>query len=145
MFKQLAHAAYRVRDLDATLAFFGDKLGIREAFRLHHPDTGKLLLVYLQVARDQFIEVFPTDPTVELAGGNRYMHLCLEVADLEATVAELRRRGVRIVRELKRGFDGNLQAWIQDPDCNDIELMQINPESPQARAGAAWAGGKEQP
>lgn len=138
MFKGLAHTAYRVRNLEAALDFYCHKLGFREAFRLNHPETGKLWIVYIQVARDQFIELFPVESDSPLEPGSRYAHLCLEVEDLEATVAELRRRGVEIVRDIRRGLDGNLQAWIRDPEGNEIELMQIHPGSPQAQAGATW-------
>lgn len=56
----LAHPAFACHDLDATLGFY-DKLGIHEAFRLLH-DDGRLILVYLHVAGDRFIEVFPNGP-----------------------------------------------------------------------------------
>lgn len=138
MFKGIAHTAYKVHSLDAALTFYCDGLGFREAFRLNHPETGKLWIVYLQLGKEQFIELFPVEDDAPLAAGERYMHLCLECADLRATVEELRRRGVTIRLDVMQGLDRNLQAWIVDPDGNDIELMQIDPESPQARAGANW-------
>ena len=140
MFKGLHHAAYRVRDLDKTLEFYCGKLGFREAFRLNHPETGALWIVYLQVAAEQFLEVFPVEAGEAIEGGSRYLHLCLRTEDLKATVAELQRRDVALSREVRRGQDGNLQAWIKDPDGNDIELMQMERESPQARASVMWRG-----
>jgi len=135
MFKQLAHAAYRVSNLEASLAFYCNQLGFEEAFRLHHPQTGNLWIVYLQVAPGQFVELFPEER--ELTAGTRYAHLCIETEDLEGTVAELRRRGVTMMREISRGLDNNLQAWVRDPDGNEVELMQIHPDSPQAQAARA--------
>jgi catechol 2,3-dioxygenase-like lactoylglutathione lyase family enzyme len=55
---QLAHNAYRVRDLDASLSFY-TKLGIREAFRLYR-DDGSTLIVYLQINKNQFVDLVPT-------------------------------------------------------------------------------------
>lgn len=140
MWKGLAHTAYRIRDLEASLRFYCDQLGFREAFRLHHPETGALWIVYLQVAREQFVELFPVGPDAVINPGNRYMHLCLETPNLEETVAELERRGVTMMRGISRGLDQNLQAWVKDPDGNEIELMEIHPDSPQAAAGRLWAG-----
>jgi lactoylglutathione lyase len=137
MFRQIAHTAYRVQDMEAALDFYCGKLGFRRAFDLHHPETGNPWIIYIQVASEQFIELFY--PDAELRAGNRYMHLCLETADLAAAVAELRRRGVPIWREIRQGVDRNLQAWIKDPDGNEIELMQIDPGSPQAHAFRTWA------
>lgn len=135
LFTDLAHAAFAVADVPRTLAFY-ELLGIREAFRLHH-DDGSLMLVYLHVARDRFIEVFPGGAGHE-AGADperkgSFMHLCLLTGDVRAAVETLRESGVAIDREPSVGLDTNLQAWIHDPDGNAIELMQLSPESPQRR------------
>ncbi len=63
-FTDLAHAAFSVKDIDRTLAFY-EQLGIREAFRLHH-DDGTLMLVYLHVAGDRFMRYFPVVPALTL-------------------------------------------------------------------------------
>lgn len=49
---------------------------------------------------------------------------------------ELAARGLEIPGSPKQGLDSNLQYWINDPDGNPIELMQIMPTSPQAAADA---------
>jgi catechol 2,3-dioxygenase-like lactoylglutathione lyase family enzyme len=56
----LGHPAFAAHDVDATLGFY-KILGIEEAFRLNH-DDGSLMLVYLHVSGDRFIEVFPGGP-----------------------------------------------------------------------------------
>ena len=136
MITDVGHAAFAAYDLDSTLAFYA-KLGIGEAFRLHHPD-GSLMLIYLHVAGDRFIEVFPNGPAPDPQLRTSFMHLCLLTDDLQATVEHLRGAGVTIDREPKRGLDGNWQAWVKDPDGNAIELMQLVEESPQRQTvGAA--------
>ena len=60
MITDLAHTAFIVHDLDASLAFY-EKLGLLESFRLHYPD-GSLMLVYLHLGGDRFIELFPSGP-----------------------------------------------------------------------------------
>ncbi len=131
MIRDLAHAALRVHDLDRALAFYA-LLGIREAFRLHH-DDGSLMLVYLHVAADCFIELFPGGAPPAGRPDASFMHLCLLTDDLHALVDGLRRHGVAIERPVTTGLDGNLQAWIRDPDANAIELMQLVEDSPQRR------------
>lgn len=126
----LGHPAFACHDLDASLAFYA-KLGIEESFRLLH-DDGSLMLVYLHVAGDRFIELFPGGPAPEERSDKQsFMHICLAVDDLERTVEDLRANGVTIDIEPKMGLDYNMQAWIADPDGNKIELMQYSERSPQ--------------
>lgn len=127
----LGHAAFAVQDVDASLAFY-KKLGIDEAFRLNHED-GSLMLIYLHIAGDRFIEIFPGGPGPEAGRTGSFMHLCLITDDIRATVEALREADVVIDREVTEGLDTNLQAWIKDPDGNAIELMQLSPDSPQRR------------
>ena len=137
MITDIGHAAFGTHDLDKSLEFYA-KLGIHEAFRLHHED-GSLMLVYLHVASDRFIEVFPNGPEPDPQRRSSFLHLCLVADDLRATVEELRAAGVMIDREPKLGLDHNLQAWIKDPDGNAIELMQLVEESPQRRTARGEA------
>ena len=129
MITDLGHLAFAAYDLDRSLAFY-DKLGLHEAFRLHHED-GSLMLVYLHVTGDRFIEVFPNGPAPDANRPGSYMHLCLVVDDLRGTVEGFRKQGVIIEQEPKVGLDHNWQAWIRDPDGNAIELMQLMENSPQ--------------
>lgn len=134
-FTGLAHIAIRARDLEASVRFYADKLGCTEMFRLDR-ENGDLMLVYLRLTDDQYIEIFPNGegegaaPT-QATGMN---HFCISVADLDATVAELERRGVAMTRGITLGLDGNRQAWLADPDGVRIELMEMAPDSKQAQA-----------
>jgi lactoylglutathione lyase len=129
MITDIGHAAFKAYDLDRSLEFYA-KLGINEAFRLNNPD-GSLMLVYLHVAGDRFVEVFPGGAAPDPERHGSFMHLCLLVDDIHATVEGLRAAGIAIDREPKQGLDHNMQAWISDPDGNAIELMQLVEESPQ--------------
>ncbi len=57
---------------------------------------------------------------------------------MAATLKTLEARGLPITGEPVRGQDSNWQYWLQDPDGNRIELMQIASASPQAAADASW-------
>jgi lactoylglutathione lyase len=131
MITDVGHPALRVYDIDASLAFY-KKLGLNESFRLNHAD-GSLMLVYLHVGGDRFIEIFPNGPSPDPNRTQSFAHLCLLTDDLQSTVDTLRDQGVTIEREPTMGLDHNLQAWIRDPDGNAIELMQLSEESPQRK------------
>ncbi len=131
MITQLSHIAFRVKDMDAALDFYCGKLGLPEAFRLHRED-GSLWIVYLKAGNGSFIELFPVEVTTPSQGS--YVHFCLSVDDLSATLEELRIRGMDCPGEPNRGKDGNLQYWIADPEGNKVELMQIMPDSLQGKA-----------
>ncbi len=112
----IGHVAVRVADIDRSLAFYTGRLGFPEMLRLHR-DDGSLWLVYLRVTDEQYLELFP-----DARGGrappedaNGLNHLCLTVDDIEAVIGRLAERGVPLLRPLKRGADGNRQAWIEDP------------------------------
>ena len=131
MITDLGHAAFAVHDLDAALAFYAT-LGLPEAFRLHRPD-GSLMLVYLHLGGDRFLELFPNGPEPDPHRVHSFRHVCLLTDDLRGDVEALRGQGVPIEKEPTEGLDGNLQAWIRDPDGNAIELMQLVESSPQRR------------
>jgi catechol 2,3-dioxygenase-like lactoylglutathione lyase family enzyme len=133
----IGHPAFAVHDVDRSLAFYA-QLGIHEAFRLNRPD-GSLLLAYLHVAGDRFIEIFPGGPEPVADRPGSFMHLCLVTDELHALVDQLRQSGVTIFREPSMGLDHNWQAWVHDPDGNAIEFMQLSEESPQRQRTRAWA------
>ncbi|MES0165885.1 VOC family protein [Mesorhizobium sp. M0027] len=62
------HAAIKVKDLDASLAFYRDKLGFPEMLRLHNKD-GSTWLVYLRITEEVFLEIFPGAETIALPAG----------------------------------------------------------------------------
>jgi lactoylglutathione lyase len=142
MITGIGHVAFRITDLERALDFYCGKLGFREAFRLERDGEPSPWIVYLQLAPGQFIELFPggdgsVAPRSRAAG---YNHYCLVVDDLAATLRELRERGLELAGDPIRGTDTNWQFWLQDPDGNAIELMQIVAGSPQSAADARWGG-----
>lgn len=137
MILDLAHLAFRVRDLQAALDFYA-LLGIHEAFRLHHPD-GSLMLVYLHIGGDRFLELFPAEtdeapaPSAGFGPPVGFFHLCLRTDNLHGEVEKLRAQGLQIEIEPTLGLDHNWQAWIRDPEGHLIELMELSEDSPQRR------------
>jgi catechol 2,3-dioxygenase-like lactoylglutathione lyase family enzyme len=128
MVKGIAHVCYTASDLEKSIAFYRDKLGMTEAFPFLKPD-GRKFGVYLHAGGRGFIEIFEGKPA-EKVEGQSYRHLCIEVEDIEATVKALRAKGVEVT-DVKLGGDGTWQAWLADPDGNRIELHDYTPESKQ--------------
>ena len=127
--------ALKVADIGRSLEFYRDRLGFAEMMRLNN-DNGSLWLVYLRITDTQFLELFPDGqgdraPDRDATAVN---HFCLECDDLDVTAARLRDAGVKLTVEPKMGLDGNRQCWIEDPDGNRIEFMQMSPSSMQAEA-----------
>jgi catechol 2,3-dioxygenase-like lactoylglutathione lyase family enzyme len=135
MIRALAHICFRVTDLERSLAFYRDELGLQPAFDFKD-ERGRRFGVYLHVGDRSFIELFVTE-AIKPAPDQAYQHFCLEVDDIEQTAAELRSRGME-VSDVKMGGDRSWQAWLSDPDGNRIELHQYTPESwqtPSLRQG----------
>ena len=134
-FASLGHVALRTRDIERSIAFYTQKLGLAEMLRLTY-DDGTLFLAYLRITDTQYLELFPygtgtTTPGRDVVAIN---HLCLTVENIDTTLAELAAAGVPLTRDLKLGADGNRQAWIEDPDGTRIELMEMAKESLQETA-----------
>ena len=139
MIAGIGHIAFRVTNLQRALDFYCSKLGFSEAFRLEQEGRPSPWIVYIQIAPGAFIELFPDSQDVPGTIPARdpqasYKHVCLLVDDMSATLSELASRGLEITQAPTVGLDHNLQYWINDPDGNPIELMQIMADSPQAAA-----------
>lgn len=132
MIKKIAHAAFNVKDMEKSLAFYCDILGFEKAFELNRPD-GEPWIVYLKIAKGQFIELF-YGGTGKTDAPSGYSHLCFEVDNIFETAEMLKSRGAVLDSGPSQGMDTNWQCWVKDPDGNRIEMMQISPSSPQANA-----------
>lgn len=134
MIKGLGHTAIRTKDLDKSIAFYTEILGLKEAFRLTGED-GKPFIVYIYVGPRQFIELFPNGKieTEYPADKIGLVHICLEVDDVEAEYKRLQGK-VEFDTDIIDGKAKCRQFWIHDPDGTPIELMELPPNSMQAKA-----------
>jgi lactoylglutathione lyase len=125
---QYLHTMVRVRDLPASLAFYCDKLGLKEIRRIEH-EQGRFTLVFLVAPEDEerarrdgapMLELtYNWDPE-EYTGGRNFGHLAFRVDDIYATCARLMAGGVTINRPPR---DGRM-AFVRSPDGISIELLQ---------------------
>jgi len=147
IFSGLGHIALKVKDLDASMAFY-NAIGFPEMLRLLD-DKGEPWIVYHRISDNLYLELFPGGKDKAVPGekdnATGLFHLCLTVADADAAQAKLSKAGIELSRprNTKRGIDGNRGMWINDPDGNRIEIMEMAPDCIQYKAEADLkAGGK---
>jgi len=134
------HTMVRVKDLDAALDFYCDKLGLQEVRRMDS-EKGRFTLVFLAAPEDVDAARSSQAPVVELtynwdsedyAGGRNFGHLAYQVDDIYALCQRLQDKGVTINRPPR---DGHM-AFIRSPDGISIELLQkggaLPPQEPWA-------------
>lgn len=129
--RQLAHVCLFSHDLAAVEAFYVGALGLRKCFDF--TKKGAWVGLYLACGERTFIEIFLHDEA-PFAKTGQVNHLCLEVPDLPAAVAELRAKGIEVT-EPKYGCDDTWQAWLKDPSGSPIELFQYTAKSAQFQGG----------
>jgi len=132
--KSIGHVAIRVKDIQRSLDFYVNKLGFAEMFRLER--DGKLWIIYLRITDTQYLELF-LDAEGDRAPGEMAIglnHVCLECDDIDLVIQQITDQGISLFRPKKVGADHNTQAWVEDPDGNRIELMQIAPDAMQTAA-----------
>jgi lactoylglutathione lyase len=128
------HTMVRVADLDQSLDFYCNKLGLVELKR-HEAPAGRFTLVYLAAPGDENAQVELTwnwDPEV-YDGGRNFGHLAYAVDDIYAVCQGLMDAGVTINRPPR---DGHM-AFIRSPDGISVELLQKGGSLPAAEPWAS--------
>jgi lactoylglutathione lyase len=115
------HTMVRVTDIEASLRFYRDALGLKELSRMDNPQ-GRFTLVFLAAPGDETAQVELTynwDPEA-YTGGRNFGHLAYEVDNVYATCQRLMDHGVTINRPPR---DGRM-AFVRSPDNISVELLQ---------------------
>jgi lactoylglutathione lyase len=123
------HSMIRVRDLDASLRFYSEGLGLREVRRKEVPE-GKYTLVFLAAADSPEAEIELTwnwGSQEDYGSARNFGHLAFRVDDIYATCARLQAMGYTIHRPPR---DGHM-AFVRSPDLISIELLQEGHLAPQ--------------
>jgi lactoylglutathione lyase len=137
------HTMVRVADLEASLAFYRDALGLVET-RRNVNEKGRYTLVFLAAADDAAQARDHKSPEVELThnwdpeaytGGRNFGHLAYEVADIHAACQRLQEHGVAILRPPR---DGRM-AFVRSPEGISVELLQRGAALPPAEPWASMA------
>jgi lactoylglutathione lyase len=137
MIRKLAHLNFVTNDLDKIIDFYVNKLGMKVKFTLDNKQ-GQPFGYYFECGDSTFLEFFDQAMAAEVWGGEvqklvngtQYKHFCLEVTGLDEFCKQLKSKGV-LVTDISLGMDNSRQAWIADPDGNQIELMEYGASSLQ--------------
>ncbi|HXV50186.1 MAG TPA: lactoylglutathione lyase [Candidatus Binatia bacterium] len=124
---KIVHTMIRVNDLDESLKFYCDALGMK-LLKKRDYESGRFTNAFVGYGSEE------TDAVIELTYnwdthaydiGNGFGHIALGVPDVYKACAELRAKGVKIVREpgpMKHGSGSNAIAFLEDPNGYKIEL-----------------------
>ena len=130
------HTMVRIADVDASLDFYCNKLGLVETRRFDH-EAGRFTLIFLAAPQDEANARERRAPELELTynwdpedydGGRNFGHLAYKVANIYETCQKLMDAGVTINRPPR---DGNM-AFVKSPDNISIELLQEGDPLPPA-------------
>jgi lactoylglutathione lyase len=118
---KLAHTMIRVKDLDATLEFYCDFIGLKEVRR--RPIGDEATLVWLEDDRGGYsIELTHNHGQSDYLLGDQFGHLAFHATDLSATIAEVEKRGWWYRRS--RPELSTQYIFVKDPNGYDVEILQ---------------------
>ncbi|MCY0992809.1 lactoylglutathione lyase [Nannocystis sp. ILAH1] len=124
---RILHTMLRVGDLEKSLAFYTEVLGMRLLRRRDYPD-GRFTLAFVGYGEESetaVLELTHNWDTPKYELGNGYGHVALEVEDAAAACDAIRTRGGKVVREagpMKHGT--TVIAFVEDPDGYKVELIE---------------------
>ena len=129
--KKINHVAIVVKDIDSALGFWRDQLGL-ELDHIEDVPSQASKVAFLPVGGSEVELVQPTDPESGLGKylekrGEGLHHLCVEVDDIEAMLALLKEKGVRMINDMPVDLPGRRMAFIHPKAGNGvlIELYQL--------------------
>lgn len=137
------HTMVRIKNLDESLDFYCNKLGLTEVKRMDYAEA-RFSLIFLAAEKDQKIASENSAPLLELTynwdavdydSGRNFGHLAFEVDDIYQTCQKLMDQGVVINRPPRDGY----MAFIKSPDNISIELLQKNEKLPVAEPWVSMA------
>lgn len=137
------HTMVRISNIEQSLAFYRDALGLEEMRRIENP-AGRFTLIFLAAPADKERSGRQEAPMLELtynwdpeqySGGRNFGHLAFEVDDIYGVCERLSRKGVLINRPPR---DGRM-AFVRSPDGISVELLQHGAALPKSEPWASMA------
>lgn len=150
-FNSIMHVTFFTDQMDVMRDFYENKLGLKPKIvtkakayankgnamyqELAKTDPEQVIIVYIEIAPGQFIELFPKfdgqGPHDSWNQNLGYSHYALLVDDIYKARDEFIERGISIDTEISKGPSETYQFWVHDPDGNKFEIMQYTDKSYQ--------------
>ena len=121
--RKLLHTRMRVDDLERTIAFYRDVLGL-EVVERHDSPRGSRLAFLKAPGSDELIEICSYPAAGPVRVQEDLVHLAFEVDDLDATMAELSTKGIPITDGPTTTASGTRFAFIDAPEKYEVELIE---------------------
>jgi len=128
---KINHVAIVVQDIDAALNFWEQTFGL-ELDHVEDVPSQKSKVAFLPLGESEIELVQPTTTDSGLANflekrGEGMHHICIEVEDIDATLAELKSKGVRLINDVPEELPGRKMAFIHPKAANGVlvELYQL--------------------
>jgi len=121
--RKLLHTRMRVDDLERTIAFYRDVLGL-EVVERHDSPRGSRLAFLKASGSDELIEICSYPAAGPVRVQEDLVHLAFAVDDLDATIAELSTKGVPITDGPTTTSSGTRFAFIDAPEKYEVELIE---------------------
>jgi lactoylglutathione lyase len=123
MVKKLLHTRYRVSDLEKTISFYKDVLGLEEIDRSKSP-RGSELVFFKAPGSEEEIEICKYDGSGPVNVGSDITHLAFEVEDLDAFARHAASKGYPLSDGPTKTGSGSIIAFVDAPEGYEIELIQ---------------------
>ncbi|HEX8371219.1 MAG TPA: VOC family protein [Chthoniobacterales bacterium] len=123
MLTRLLHTRYRVQDLEKTVHFYKEVLGLEET-RRHTSGRGSQLVFFKAPGSSEEIEICKFDESGPVVVGSDLTHLAFEVEDMEAFAKEAAAKGYPLSDGPHTSPSGSKIAFIDAPEGYEIELIQ---------------------
>ncbi|NMC52414.1 MAG: methylmalonyl-CoA epimerase [Chloroflexi bacterium] len=128
---KINHIAIAVNDIEESLAFWQDALGLSLS-HIEDVPSQKAVVAFIPTGDSEVELVRPTDETTGVAKflkerGPGMHHLCLEVDDIDGMLEQLKQKGVRLINETAQVLPGRKMAFIHPKSANGVlvELYQM--------------------
>ncbi|MHA3770962.1 VOC family protein [Verrucomicrobiota bacterium sgz303538] len=123
MVKRLLHTRYRVQDLEKTVAFYRDVLGLEEVRRSTSP-RGSHLVFLKAPGSEEEIEITKYDASGPVIVGPDLTHLAFEVEDMDAFAKHAASKGYPLSDGPTPTSSGSIIAFVDAPEGYEVELIQ---------------------
>ena len=123
MVTKLLHTRYRVHDLEKTIQFYRDVLGLQEVSR-HTSGRGSQLVFFKAPHSEEMIEICKFDASGPVQVGPDLTHLAFEVDDIEAFAVHSSKLGYPLTDGPHQSGTGSVIAFIDAPEGYEVELIQ---------------------